>query len=313
MNVQLFLVNYALSGVIGALGYTFVDAMPKGKLEFFYLMSATINFIALIVVSIWLKIPRDSNETKPLLSASKIQNEDTIEAAAAATTAANQPKSLREIGWKLFFGSKLLWLNLVCLLLAFGGAVNFYNNTGSIILSLDGSSNAVIYSFLIFCGGQLLGRMLSSTFIHREGSALRCAAIFVISPLIQLTISLVCSFVNSVVQMFVFSALNAMVYGSLWVLIFDLPNTGKTFETERQSIAGLAWTHIYGVLCFAPAIGPLVFDFISGTFYDRHAVDNYCVGLVCYSNYFIICSAAQFVALLVGIATFVYSWRLARK
>ena len=84
-----------------------------------------------------------------------------------------------------------------------------------------------------------------------------------------------------------------MVYGSLWVVIFNLQQPDKAIDYAVQQRTWMHSFHVYGMLTLAPACGPIIFDSISGALYDKYADPNtrLCEGKHCYSyvNHVCVC------------------------
>ncbi len=65
------------------------------------------------------------------------------------------------------------------------------------------------------------------------------------------------------------SVLNSLSYGSLWVAIFDMSNSGRSIPAADHEKHGLTLSVVYSALNVAPAVGPMVADVLSGRLYDR--------------------------------------------
>jgi len=159
----------------------------------------------------------------------------------------------------------------------------------SLVMSVGGNDDDATYLFLVFCGGQLVGRIATSALSTLASSPWRVHAVMCAQAIVLAVISLSAAFWNGPGHMYFYCSVNAAVYGSLWVIIFDLPNGQKTISARRREDLHVGFLEIYGLLTFAPAFGPVLFDTASGRNYDSYTKgdSHNCEGLRCFHRYLI--------------------------
>jgi hypothetical protein len=237
ISTQVFIALYAASGGIASTIYIFSDGESEGKLFWFYLMSCILSLITFVVTLVWLIFKNSSEEkTQSIEESNVIVNEKNPLKKSISTSAphfqteelnqASQPQTLLS-RLKDLFSSLNLWIGLIGLFLVFGPAVNFYNNSGSMVLAIGGGEKDMGFIFLEFCLGQIVGRTISSMLITKGTSHWPSTISFVLFPFTLFVISCVLWQVSTIWLLHCFSILNALIYGSLWVLTFELPNQGS--------------------------------------------------------------------------------------
>lgn len=184
----------------------------------------------------------------------------------------------------LLFKSPQFLCQFVSLILAFGVAVNWYNNSEAVTLSLGGTDQLSQSQVTVFFATATFGRLLSSALTSTERLANFQYSSFIfmsISYLLLAAIHLGAYVENTLFEMWIWNAVDGLAYGFLWVL---LPIISLHFKPSSVS-----FEVVYSFFSFGPGIGPLLFDFISGQLYDAAAVEGTdCFGKECYQLYFLV-------------------------
>ncbi|MDP2435858.1 MAG: MFS transporter [archaeon] len=269
-------VSWALSGLLSALGYRYLDIPPVTKLAGLLSLAAIGWLLACAIVVAFMRrmrlVPKGAQAGLPFCR--KI--------AKAA---------------RLWFDWRFV-CQFSSSLLAFGAAVNLYNNAEAINLSLGGGQqlgeSQVSAFFAAALTGRVLAALLSSTpLLELPGglfgvSAFSCVALA--------AVHLGAYFYNSPTLMWYWLCCDGVAYGFLWTL---MPLTTLHFKPVLVSFEA-----VYSFFNIASAVGPLVFDLISGSLYDSQLPDGslYCMGDRCYHLYLLIAACTSFVSLILLIA-----------
>ena len=254
LSASVFIVLFAASGGLASAIYVLIDVDPQIKLYWFYIGSCFATIITLFFVTLWAFLLIGKNETKEEKTKLLGEKEE-------------PPLPLR---LRRLLMTEDLWVAMFGLFFMFGPTVNFYNNAGSMVLAVGGDDNQLVLIFLEFCAGQVVGRIITTAMITgEEKNHWRSTLLFVLFPVLLFISSLILWQMMTLLILHILSAVNALVYGSLWVLMFELPIPGKLFDPQHQEELGFGWGPIYGLLCLSPAFSPLCFNVLSGILYDR--------------------------------------------
>eukprot|EP01121_Diplochlamys_sp_Union-15-3_P005034 TRINITY_DN1527_c0_g1_i6.p1 TRINITY_DN1527_c0_g1~~TRINITY_DN1527_c0_g1_i6.p1 ORF type:complete len:273 (+),score=35.34 TRINITY_DN1527_c0_g1_i6:616-1434(+) len=196
------------------------------------------------------------------------------------------------------------WLVLFILMVGFGTAVNFYNNTGSVAQTLGGGDKQEAYLMITFSFAQIAGRFLYTflnSFVFQSVGGLWYAILILTGTLVGFILSIASFSSLTMSTLFVYVILDGISYGCFWAMLPLVANSKQVFPeaAERYNVQDV---ELYGLICLAPAFGPLIFDSISGTLYDQKAdpLTKLCHGDKCYQRYFLIASIVLAVSFLLS-------------
>lgn len=297
---------YPITGIVASALFSRQNSAEiKSVLEYFMLANCCAAGATLVLAFIVLRPP-------PQVTKTAFQDDDE-EIKKALTVNSNEEERPLPPFWKTTWEmckSAKFWLVMFSLTISFGISVNFYNNSGSIVLSLGGSNTAVAHIMICFAVAQIGGRLIYSvlqTMVMQRWGAFWYALLLLSSAVISISVSIGSYAINSVFYMYIFSIANGIAYGALWSMMPFVSFSAKMYPSalRRHNVQDV---QIYGLVCYAPAIGPLIFDSISGYMYDRHtkgSSSNNCIGDVCYKDFFLLAAVLQ---VLVIIAIQIWVW-----
>ena len=178
-----------------------------------------------------------------------------------------------------FLRTPTFWLMSICLLASFAVAITQYNTAGAVAATVGATDTDIAILFIIFGVVQTGGRMLYS-FLYGTISA-RTSHRFAMTFLIGINAAALAGanlsayFVNSPLLMNFYLGIHALVYGALWYLLVEIGQEKVLFGKAAADTPTLL---LYGLFAYSPAIGPLVFDSVSGAIYDGVAEEQGCLG-----------------------------------
>eukprot|EP01028_Stygiella_incarcerata_P007477 TRINITY_DN30934_c0_g1_i1.p1 TRINITY_DN30934_c0_g1~~TRINITY_DN30934_c0_g1_i1.p1 ORF type:complete len:498 (-),score=93.39 TRINITY_DN30934_c0_g1_i1:174-1487(-) len=308
-------------GVVGAAAagvYWVIPWSSRAKLELFMAYHGMSSFGMGILVAVFLSISLSRREKKSQnlqnTQISKEDEDDTPSVEKGVNESENECEndpliSPREPSVETicgFLGRSTIWAHHLTWLIVFGVSVNFYNNSGTIMDSLDSSYDMKFLVLLLFGIGQTVGRIFYGYVIRKNfcgtgNMQVGLSVLFMSSVLLSLT-SLSAAWHNTEHTMLVYISIMSICYGGLWSLFsmigFQWQKTYFPFSSIRPEI-------VYGIMCYGPGLGPLMFDGLSGVLYDQKAdSDHNCSGQDCYRLYFLISGLLS-----VFISIFVFLWR----
>ncbi|KAL6067870.1 hypothetical protein QOT17_008555 [Balamuthia mandrillaris] len=340
----LLMVIYAVAGMVGAVVYGEIDADKKSKLEYFILSLAVSSAVCFLLNFPFLREAPSKgyhsiNEDTSLLAAKQKHAKEEEE-----LSHHEKPKaSARQVFGSLWNVIRSLvvdpffWLMFFALFVNYGTAVNFYNNAGSIALSVHGEDSDASRIILVFSAAQLVGRLLFSFLasinlldprnkvkiedltLQQQQKRANVAAMWrtvllLVSSGILTLESFLAAFISYDVKLlYVFVSLNGLGYGGQWSMLPGVADPEVMFPGKH-----LSEPQLWGVILLAPAFGPLLFDLMSGSLYDKHTEPNSdnCYGHKCYAQYFLIAGlvlAATMLANVVCMALVALRMRKARR
>ena len=171
------------------------------------------------------------------------------------------------------------WIMTVCLLVSFGVVITFYNTAGAVAASVGSDDTQIAILFIIFGVVQTFGRLFYSylygTISAKRTHRLAMTLLIGVNAAVLFGVNLSAYFVNNALAMNFYLAAHSLVYGALWYLLVEIGNEKVLFGKAAEGTPTLL---LYGLFAFAPAIGPLVFDSVSGALYDQAAEHQGCLG-----------------------------------
>lgn len=283
-------------GVAGALYLIPFDSLST-KLEVFMLAYAGLCAASWLFVVVWLRLPRappPPAEPQQEQEQHQQQQEEGAAVDAAALEDGDEQLQPPEPRWRRALRSLRpivtspdAWLLQLLFVLLFGCAVNFYNTSGSIVLSLGGSDDEGRYLFILFSAGQTAARLVVTPYIGTKASRARVTNVLVLDVVILAAVGALAASVNSPVLMYCLAVCNGAAYGSLWVILFAFRDVELVLDAAAAAADGTSGYVLYGVMNVGPAVGPALFGKLSGMFYDSRANSAHlCTGLDCYATYF---------------------------
>eukprot|EP00009_Paramoeba_aestuarina_P003594 CAMPEP_0201507544 /NCGR_PEP_ID=MMETSP0161_2-20130828/1193_1 /ASSEMBLY_ACC=CAM_ASM_000251 /TAXON_ID=180227 /ORGANISM="Neoparamoeba aestuarina, Strain SoJaBio B1-5/56/2" /LENGTH=378 /DNA_ID=CAMNT_0047901951 /DNA_START=83 /DNA_END=1216 /DNA_ORIENTATION=- len=235
-----FMVLFALSGGLASVVYIYSPGLPQNKLDWFFVGSFVVSCISLVVGTTWIagvdlvsqRLRRRGRERGLRVVANNGVDDE-----------GPQPWEDRSLltRWILLLNNLDLWLGFWGLFFLFGPAVNFYNNAGSMMLAMGADEDALGLIYLLFSGGQIVGRIITSSLITKSKSPWGPTVCVILFSVVLFLVSLVLWLDMDLWLIRVFTVLNALVYGSLWTVIFEIPTPGKLLPANFPAETGFNW------------------------------------------------------------------------